>query len=60
MLKWWKKGKKRNKWEKRGENEKNVNIMLKWWNKRIKCEKMPKWWKKGKKRNKWEKRGKNE
>ena len=45
---------------KKGENEKNVNIMLKWWNKRIKCEKMPKWWKKGKKRNKWEKRGKNE
>ena len=36
MPKWWKKGEKRNKWEKRGENEKNVNIMLKWWNKRIK------------------------
>ena len=32
---------------KKGENEKNVNIMLTWW-------------KKGGKRNKWEKRGKNE
>ena len=34
MLKWWKKGEKRNKWEKKRE-------------KRIKCEKMLKWWEKG-------------
>ena len=49
--------------KKRGGNEKNVSIMLKWWNKqikfqnnakmvkkggkRIKCEKMLKWWEKG-------------
>ena len=35
------------KWWKKGENEKNVNIMLKWWNKQIKFQNNAKMVKKG-------------